>query len=424
MKFSGEKKARVWPIARTALAVVLLVVLFQASWRSARAGFASLLSTYAVKSNKIAAAQAALSINQNDPDAHYVRGMMLEAIGTLPAAAEEYAQAVRLRSNDYVLWLALAQAQELKGDSTAALAAARQAVVLAPYYAQPHWQLGNILVRARQIDEGFRELCLAGESDPNLMPAIIDLAWQLSGNDIEFVKRVVRPQSPSFYKALAEYFKKQDRVTEAIEMFNKAGQESEPERERYMEELITARRFSEAAVLWSMEHPQDSQNMILQFRNPGFEFESNLDKPGFAWRQDNKAVTLSLTLDPNKPKEGRTSLRVDFNGDSDPGTPVISQLIFVEPRTRYQLRFAARAEALVSGGLPLIMVSNATHNNVLGQTAVFTRAAVEWQDYVLDFDSGENITTIQLMLRRLPCSSSPCPIFGRLWLDNFSIRKL
>lgn len=419
-----DSKKMTWLIVRIAVSAMVLLVILLATWRVGRAGFASLLSTYASKSYRIEAAQGALRVGPNDPQTHYVRGAILEANGDLPAAVEEYTEAARLRADDYVLWLALARTRELTGNTAGALAAARQAVVLAPHYAQPHWQLGNILLRSGQRDEGFRELRRSGESDPRLLPAIIDLAWQLSGGDIEFVKRTIQPQSPEFYKALAEYFKKRGRVTEAIEMFRAAGGAAEDERRLFLEELVSARRFNEAAVLWLMDHPEDAPNMASKLRNPGFEQESNLDKPGFGWRQDNKAESLTISLDLNKPKEGRLSLRVDFSGDSDLGPPVISQLILVEPRTRYQLHFAARTEGLVSGGLPYLIVSNATDGSVLSQTGLFPRQATDWQDYLLDFNSPENISAIQLMLRRVPCSKSPCPIFGHLWLDNFSLRKL
>jgi hypothetical protein len=48
--------------------------------------------------------------------------------------------------------------------------AARQAIPLAPDYAEPHYQLGNILVRAGQTEEGFKELQLAAASNPTLFP--------------------------------------------------------------------------------------------------------------------------------------------------------------------------------------------------------------------------------------------------------------
>jgi len=399
------------------------VILFALTSAASRAGFASLLSSYADNANQIAAADAAVSLSPSHPDAHYVRAALLEEKDDLAAAIEEYTQAARLRPHDYVLWLALARAHELKGNAAGAQAAARQAVALAPYYAQPHWQLGNILLRAGQLDEGFGELRLSGESDPKIVPAIIDLAWQLSGGDIEFVKRTIQPQSPDFFKALAEYFKKRGKVTDAIEMFRAAGSTARQERLLFLEEMVTARRFNDAAVLWSMDHPEDLQNMISKLHNPGFEQESSLSDPGFDWRQDNKSGSLSLSLDLDRPKEGRSSLRVDFNGDSDLGPSIISQLILVEPGTQYHLQFAARTEGLVSGGLPYVSVSNPGDGTVLGQTGLFPRQTVGWQDYVLDFKSGENAGAIQLMLRRVACSKSPCPIFGHLWLDNFLLVK-
>jgi tetratricopeptide (TPR) repeat protein len=418
------KRKPAWHFVRIVVSAVVLVMLLLAARDMGWAGFASLLSTYGARGKNIAATQAASSLSPNDPEPHYVQGAILEANGDLPAAVEEYTQAARLRADDYVLWLALAHARELEGDTAGALAAARQGVALAPHYAQPHWQLGNILVRARQLEEGFGELRLAGQSDPQLLPAIIDLAWQLSGEDVELVKRLSKPQSPDFYKALAEYFKKRNRLTDAVEMFRAAGSAAAPERQLFLEEMISAKRFDEAALLWSMDHPADSQNMVSELRNAGFEQEGDLDKPGFSWRQDNKAESLSISLDLSKPKEGRSSLRVDFEGDADPGAPILSQLILVEPRTRYQLHFAARTEGLVSGGLPYVALSDARNNNVLGQSGFFPRQVTDWQDYVIDFNSSENTNTIQLTLRRMPCSKSPCPIFGHLWLDNFSLRKL
>src|SRR5436853_5227960 len=154
---------------------------------------------------------------------------MLESKSVV-AAIEEYEQAARGRPEDYVLWLSLARAQELNGDVAGAIDAASQGVRLAPYYARPHWLLGNIFVRAGRNDEGFRELRLAGTSDNGLLPAIIDLEWQLSGGDAEVVKRAVHPDSPESLKALADYFKKHDKANDAIEMFRAAGVAAEPER--------------------------------------------------------------------------------------------------------------------------------------------------------------------------------------------------
>jgi tetratricopeptide (TPR) repeat protein len=422
MQFFNDRKKSAPRIALLiARGPVVLLILLLAIWSAGRDGLVSLLTTYAAKTNQIAVANAAISLSRTDPDADYVRAAILESKGELPTAVAAFSQAVTLRPRDYVLWLGLAHAREMNGDTAGAIAAGRQAVPLAPYYARPHWQLGNILVRAGRLSEGFKELSLSGTDDPTLLPAIIDLEWQLSGGDADFVKRAADPKSPESYVALADYFKKHGKVTNAIEMFRAAGPAAEQERRQYLQELISAQTIKEAALLWSIDHPAPIVDHLI---DPGFEHESNLDEPGFGWRRENKAASLLLSLDQKDPNEGRFSLRVDFNGDSETVTPIISQLMLVTPGTRYRLHFVARTEGIVSGALPYVAVADVANNIVPGRSSAFPQTRTDWQEYLIDFKSGENSSAVQVVLRREPCGQSTCPIYGHLWLDNFSIEKL
>jgi hypothetical protein len=156
----------------------------------------------------------------------------------------------------------------------------------------------------------------------------------------------------------------------------------------------------------------------------GFEEEGDLQEPGFGWRTVDNVQGFHLSLDTTNPKQDRSSLKVDFDGNSDPASPVISQLVLVEPRTHYQLRFAARTEGIVSGGLPRVVAIDGTSNNVLGQSAELSQATNGWRDYAFDFDSGDLTTAVQISLQRQSCSGPACPIFGRLWLDNVWLQKL
>jgi tetratricopeptide (TPR) repeat protein len=407
--------------ARLLGSLVIIAGLAMAAWWAARSGVVSLFTVYAAKTNQLTAGTAAVNLNPHDADAHFVRGAILETMDQAPAAAAEYQEAIRARPGDYLLWLALARAQESSGDIGRAISAATEAARLAPFYAKPHWVLGNILVRAGKNYEGFRELRLAATSDKELLPALIDLEWQLSGGDVEQVKAAVQPDSPESYKALAVYFKNQGKADDATQMFRAAGPVASDERRQYLQELIDARKFKEAATLWSADHPPLSPGQLI---NAGFEDQSNLDAPGFGWRRGNKANSVILSLDANNPSAGRFSLRIDFNGDSDPGLPVISQLILVEPRAHYRLRFVARARDIVSGGLLYIAVHDANNNGVLGQSAAFPANKFDWQEYAIDFQTAETTSTLEVLLRRQPCGTSACPIFGHLWLDNFSLQKL
>src|SRR5882672_292669 len=203
--------------------VAFLVVLLFMIWTTGRAGFASLLYVVAARVNQPAAASAAVNLSPRDAQAHYTWGALLERKQDLRGAVAEYTQAVSLRPRDSILWLALAHARELSGDKPGAIAAAKEAVSRAPFYAQPHWLLGNVLIRAGQVDDGFGELRLASESDPSLLPAVIDLAGRLRGDKSQDVLRAIQPHTPEAYKSLGYYFLKHGSATEAVAMFRDAG---------------------------------------------------------------------------------------------------------------------------------------------------------------------------------------------------------
>jgi hypothetical protein len=252
------------------------------------------------------------------------------------------------------------------------------------------------------------------------LPAIIDLAWQLSGGDVDFVKQVIHPEVPASFQALADFFKRHGAVAEAIEMLAASGSSGEQSRRQYLGQLITDRRFTDAYALWSTMHPGNVPGTLV---DPGFEREQDLTDPGFGWRSANKSASLALSLDTEEPRDGHSSLRIDFNGESDPGMSIISQLVLIEPNTRYYLRFSYRADRIISGGRPNAIVLDARDKTVLGQSGALAATTDGWRDIAIGFHSTQSMEAVEVALRRDRCDKSPCPIFGRLWLDSFSLQK-
>lgn len=380
-------------------------------------GYAALLTTRALSNNDLSAATSAASLSPGNADAHLMLGALLEANDDRAAAITHYQTAVKLRPEDYVLWMQLARGEELEGYPGPAIDYAGIAVGLAPFYAQPHWQLGNILVRAGRADEGFSELRAAGASDPTLLPGVIDLAWQLSGGKVEYVLQAIQPHSPDAYKALANYFKQHGHWEESVKMFAAAGSAADQERRDYLAELLTAKKFTEAYSLWMIAHPPYPDGPLMF--DAGFEQETDLDEAGFGWRGPVATPALKLSLDNANPPEGRSSLRVDFNGEANPNLPIISQFVLLQPKTRYQLSLAYRTEDLVSGGLPTILILDAKDNRVMSQTEALPPTTDGWQRIKIDFTTAESTSAVQIALQRKPCPTPQCPIFGKLWLDNF-----
>ena len=177
------------PIVIATLATVLCS---WAIWEAARTGIERTLAERAELTGEIDSADRAIKLAPNDAEAHFARGEVLQNSEDYSGASVEFERAVQLRPRDYFLWLMLGVTRDENQDQEGALRALRQAAALAPSYAPPRWQLGNLLLRKGQYDEAFTELRRAAIGNPNLWPNVIDLAWGIYGGDVDAVVRVMQ----------------------------------------------------------------------------------------------------------------------------------------------------------------------------------------------------------------------------------------
>ncbi len=148
------------------------------------------------------------------------------------------------------------------------------------------------------------------------------------------------------------------------------------------------------------------------------------DDPGFGW-QLLAVPNVSASIDPSGPSPATRSIRLQFEGDNPLDSQLLDQLILVEPNSRYSLSFVARAENLVSGGPPviLVLVGSGKATRILSQSEPLSTGTNGWTPDKVDFSTDENTSAVKVSLQRLPCKQSPCPIFGMLWLSRFSLAK-
>jgi len=219
-------------------------------------------------------------------------------------------------------------------------------------------------------------------------------------------------------------------MAEAVAQFRAAGGAATEERRALLAELLAAKRFAEAYEVWASDdqhagarNPEDVTAVTL---NGGFEEPVVLGEPGFGWQLSQNSQAVQAAQDTAEPRSGAHSLRLVWNGNSDTNAPVLSQLVLVEPNARYQLRFAARTEKLLSGGLPVVVLTDAgsDEGSAPGALAALPQGTNPWQDYAVEFRTNERTRAVRVVLRRQNCGAALCPAFGRLWLDDFSVRRL
>lgn len=391
---------------------------------AARAGLARL---YVSQSNAAGAslplADAAVRLEPADPETHAARARALKDAGRLDEVVGEYERAVALRPSDFSLWLQLGHARDKVGDREGALAAFDEAVRLAPYYAAPHWYRGYALLRLKRYGDGFDELRRAAESDPARLGDLFDLAWEIYGGDATAVWGITRPQTDKERVALALYLARRGSTAEATQVFDSARVVSDQDRSELVRVLLDGKQFRAAYEVWSGAGGQGQNVPTAAVVNGGFEGRMAAGETGFGWRVARDPQGARVSVDSGEAREGARSLQVEFTGASEPSAKFVSQLVVVEPRTRYRLTFAARTKELTTGGPPFIGVTEGggKDGRLLARSVPLLQGS--WQNYSVDFTTPEGVGAVSIVLLRENCATQPCPAFGHLWLDDFSLRR-
>lgn len=388
-------------------------------WINAQAGLSKLLAKYAIFNRNLEAANTSVSLAPRDPEAHRVRAAVLYRSAQPQEAAQEMEQAVRLRPRDDYLWLELAMIRDELEDAPGAALAFNESIRLAPFYAHPRWQRGNFLLRQHHFDEAFADLRQAAASNPAFVPNLIDLAWGMSGGDIQTAERLIQANDAHTRSLFAAYLAKKGKPREAAEQLARAGQVPEQMRTQLVRDLISAKAFDTAYKIWN-----SSGRETTLIHDGGFEGSLIFDESGFGWRVSRSTQGAKLASESSHSHSGVRSLLIEFHGDSNPDSTLISQLILVEASHRYRVNFSARTRHIVTGGLPVVVVSDAVSSTLLGESVPLQPDIADWRTFSFEFETTATTRAVMLSVQRRGCSSGPCPIFGSLWVDSFSMEEL
>jgi hypothetical protein len=406
----------------TAIASCLFVI--QAA---ARYGFSQLLMTYSLTAGNLTAAKKAIQLTPKDAEAHFAGAALLSLSGTPEQAVIELERAVALRPTDYGLWSELGLLRDQTGDTAGALAAFDEAIRRAPFYSQPRWNRGNVLLRKGEYEAAFNDLNRAAQSNPELIPSLIDLAWSVSRGDVKLTEQLAQINGDKMRIAFARFLARHGKAKEAITQIDDAGNVPDAIKRELVEQLLAKGAFKEAFDIWKVTHGVESGREAAgpSIYDGGFEGPLAFDQGGFSWRVPSDLQATSVSLDSSQPHSGSKDLRIEFGGNSNPGSLLVSQVILVEPAKHYKINFTARSEDVVTGGLPFLNVSDAWGDQKrLGQSRPLASGSSDWQFFNLEFTTTPTTSAVVLSLQRENCTTSPCPIFGSVSLDSFSVEQL
>ena len=397
------------------LAIVACLFLIQAS---ARFGLSRLLARSALLADSVPVADEAVRLSPSDPDTHRTRATVLTRQRQYAEAVKSLEAATRLRSRDDVLWLELGNAREEVGDTAGALAAFDQAVRWAPHYAHTHWQRGNLLLRMGRTAEAFGELRSAAAANRSYLPGLIDLAWGISRGDAKAAEELISINNDTERFELIRFLARKGNGKEVIAQLRQLTSPPEKgQKDEIVALLFAAKAYTEAFDIGA----SSPYFRIPSVVNPGFEDSRILTEPGFGgWYLTPGHSKIKLAIDVNEKFSGNSSLQLNFDGEWNPGTQLLSQTVLIEPGRVYPLTFSLKTKDLVTGGPLMLTVNDATNGQLMGRSENFP-STNSWVRLTFDFTTLETSRAAVIRLHRSDCDSSPCPIFGTLWLDDISI---
>jgi hypothetical protein len=371
----------------------------------------------------------ALTLAPGDPLVYWGAANLEKATldpNRMPEAVRLYEEAVRRSPNDYRYWQDLGLVREQTGDSAGGEKALRRAIELAPAYARPRWYLGNLLLRAGRTDEAFAELKIAADAHPTIMrQQVFSAAWKVFDKDVKAIENVVG-QGAETRAQLAAYLAANDRADEAVRLWTSLNPTEKNEHrktgEAVMRSLYEKKQYR-AAQLLARDLGIESAEGPGHFANAGFE--DSISTAGvslFGWQITPIAQT-EVTVDSSQRHGGARSLRLVFTGFQKPAYYNISQLVVVEPSTRYRAEGYVRTQDLQSAGTPLLEVANALDGKVIGTSASFPMGRNDWQLVTIEFSTPDKTEGIYVRTNRAFCGEV-CPIFGMIWYDDFNLQKL
>lgn len=365
----------------------------------------------------------------DDPNVRLLAGVYYEKtfdVADLNRSLSEYQRAADLDASNYTNWLAVAQAKDRLGDTDAAEAAFKRSLALAPNYADIQWAYGNFLFRQGRGEEGFSLIARSASGNPELAGSAVAIATQITGGDISQVHELLGSE-PVVNAALAQVFLAQKKYDYAIRAWAMIPAGLREEKYRDTGQQLISSSFdlhcyrAAATIAADLTADDSSRPVVGQVLNGGFENGVKLRNAStFEW-QIAESGEPQIGLNEAQKHGGRYSLAVVYNGVRSVGFRDISQLIAVDPGSRYRFELWYRSSLKTEGKFQWQIVDAAT-NKVLAVTSEMTPAD-SWTAVSTSFAVPTDIDGIKLMLVRSGCTSSACPATGTVMFDDASLSK-
>jgi tetratricopeptide (TPR) repeat protein len=376
------------------------------------------ISKYSLRPNNIAllGSDNKLFGLNTDPEYLRARATRFERIGEPQIAIKELKSATKFRPEDFSLWLDLARLENQQKRTNDAEASFNSAIKLAPFISEPHYYYGLFLIDSGNISKGVDELIIAAKRDNRILDSIVEKILALETEPAVHLHNLIEGETNEVRKKIFEALivKRQFRGVVDLSCTTSA----EPSDNQFPVYLLLENRQYRYA--WDVyKHRCDNTPLPGEVINADFE-RTESGQAGFGWIFGDPVKSTSIAFDRTTANGGLQSLRFKFDGDFQ--APLITQTVIVEKNRSYSFGFYYKSEGIIAGNLPFLQLALVGPNQKqIIKELEFKRSTADWTFSSTLIRTNDDSEALEINVTRHPCEQTECPIFGELWIDNFSL---
>ncbi len=335
-------------------------------------------------------------------------------------------EVVGLSPWDYQARRLLAIAQEMNGRPADAENSIRAALGLAPYHAELNWAVANILLRSGKVAESLPHFRIASKATLDLLPQTLDLVWMASNGDLGTMKALAGADA-ELQLSVVRYLVEQNRIPDAVQMFNQveaATRLESPRSAEFLKSLFDARQYPAAREVWLglANALTGSQATLAEpVWNPGFELDTLPLFPQFDWViQPNEYARIGF--DRSETRSGLRSLRMLFAGrDTTLINGQVKQNVLLRPGARYRLECYVKTTDLVTPEGPRLAIAG--EQGIIASSEPVPEGTRGWERLSVNFVCPADNAPKYITIVRIPRFSYDDPTKGAIWFDDFSLTE-
>jgi hypothetical protein len=334
-------------------------------------------------------------------------------------------QAIQRNPLEQNYWVNLAKVLQRMGEQKVFEQALENAILVYPTGYQGRWVTGTLFLEQGALEKALPHFSYLLLHYPDQSGPVYDV-WLEVVNDTDFIWERLVPKEPAPLRQYLCYLYGAGDSESAKKVWQKRvslGYKADrSETLQHIEFLISHGEPNEAFEVWKarlqeegLPTPSDG-NLIT---NGGFEKEQLLGG-GFDWKIENVAG-VGVSFDPSDAFEGKSSLKIRFNGKENVDFHHVYQFVAWKPNTEYLLRAHVKTKGVTTqNGLKIEVsgVGPALH----GETESLT-GDNEWKELNISFRTPPQSHAGLVRVRREKTDKFDRFISGTVWIDDVELME-